>query len=316
MSKRSQILTFAGVVVVVGMIAMLTLPNYRARKPAFYAPTADLRYLSEPSPAPPGKYRVKSEAGAMVGGGSAGADQQFDRKMVRTAALEIVVDDVPKLAAQLESLASKFGGYVEKTEVSQSKGIPQRAQVVLRVPAARLDEVRAEIKRSAQLVETDKTDAVDVTRQFVDNEARLRNYQAEERQYLEIMRRAVKVEDTVKVAERLSDVRGRIEQLQAELKYLSQQVEMASIVVALRMESVAQSSQWQPWYQTKLAFADMVEGLITFADSIIYILLMLPVVLLWIVTIVAATLAVFKLFLWAKRRFPHLSKPLGGRSQS
>ena len=252
--------------------------------------------------------KARGQAGALIGGFQGTHDQQPDRQVIRTASLDIVVDDVPKLAAQLETVAGKYGGYVEKTEVSQSKGIPQTAQVWLRVPAGRLDQARMEIKGLARLVESDKTEARDVTKEFVDNQARLRNYEAEERQYLEIMRRAVKVEDTVKVAERLSDVRGRIEQLQAELKYLSQQVDMASIAVALRMESVGQSSQWRPWYQTKLAFADMKEGLINFADSVIYILLMLPVILLWIAAIVLVIIMLIKAFFWGKRRFPNLVK--------
>jgi hypothetical protein len=254
--------------------------------------------------------------GGVAGDGTGGKEQVGeipDRKVIRSAVLELLVDDVPKVAEHIEALARRYGGYADSTEVSHTKGLPQRGQVTVRVPAARFDEVRAEMKRLAAFVESDKTEARDVTKQFVDSEARLRNYQAEERQYLEIMRRATKVADTLNAAEHLSDVRGRIEQLQGELKYLTQQVEMASIAVNLRVESVGQSSQWRPWYQTKLAFADMMEGLQNFADSVIYLIVMLPVIILWGALAAVLGLLLVKAFFWTKGRVPLLSKSLQGK---
>ena len=233
-----------------------------------------------------------------------------ERKIIRTTTLGLLVEDTRKTAPEVEKLAVRFGGYVEKMEISQAKDLAQHAELLLRVPATRLDDVRSEIKRLARLVESDKTEARDVTKEFVDSEARLRNYRAEERQYLEIMRHATKVADTLNTAEHLSEVRGRIEQLQGELKYLSQQVEMASISVNLRVESTRQSAQWQPWYNTKLAFADMVDGLVNFADWVIYVILMLPVILLWVVTIALLVLTGIRLVVWGKRRFPIIPKPL------
>jgi hypothetical protein len=280
------------------------------RKPSI-VPAGDHYEAKPAAPAPGrgevGRFRV---AGGMVGGGGSGVQEAADRKVIRNAFLALLVDDVSKTTEQIEALARNYRGYVEKTEVAQAKGIPQRGHITVRIPAARLDDARSEIKRLARLVESDKTEARDVTKEFVDNEARLRNYQAEERQYLEIMRRATKVADTLNTAEHLSDVRGRIEQLQAELKYLSQQVEMASVAVDLRVESIRQSSQWQPWYQTKLAFADMVEGLIDFADSVVYFLLMLPVIALWAVALIVLIVAVIKTLAWLRRKFwPGLAMP-------
>lgn len=56
-------------------------------------------------------------------------------------------------------------------------------------------------------VNSEKTDAQDVTKQYVDLEARIRNLRAQEAQYLEIMRSAKKVQDMLDVSEKLSEVR-------------------------------------------------------------------------------------------------------------
>jgi hypothetical protein len=298
---------------VLAMVAFVTLPDlFVSRK---------VQHMMAPSDSAPSE-RVRGGGGgggilalrsAVTNNYSVSAAELPERKIVRTAFLSLLVQDTAKSAAEVEKLASKHGGYIEKMEISQAQGVAQRAEITLRVPSKQLDAARSELKQMAVLVESDKTEARDVTMEFVDSEARLRNYQAEERQYLDIMRRATKVEDALSAAEHLSTVRGHIERLQASLKYLSQQVEMASISVDLRVESVAQSSRWRPWYQTKLAFADMKEGLINFADSVMYFLLMLPVIILWIVAILLLVLVSIRVLAWLKRRvWPNVAGSFGG----
>ena len=317
MQRESRVWAIVFGLVLLGLGLAIVVPNLlRARISANQASARVAQGTYEYSSAQSAKYKMQPPGTGTVGGlvrgdGNEAAQEAPDRKVIRVAYLQLLVEDVSKGADQIQGLAQKYGGYVESTEISQSKGSTGSGRITIRVLARRLDEARSELKRLARLAEVDKTEARDVTKEFVDNEARLRNYQAEERQYLEIMRRATKVEDTLQTAEHLSDVRGRIEQLQAELKYLSQQVEMASVAVALRVESVAQASEWRPWYQTKLAFADMVEGLANFADFVVYFLLMLPVIILWTLAVVFAFGVGFKLFLWLKRKFwPELTRAL------
>jgi TfoX/Sxy family transcriptional regulator of competence genes len=69
-------------------------------------------------------------------------------------------------------------------------------------------------------VSTPKT----VTKQYVDQEARLRNLRAQEQQYLGILRKAATVKDTLEVSDKLNEVRGAIEERQAEFEALTKQV--------------------------------------------------------------------------------------------
>ena len=56
------------------------------------------------------------------------------------------------------------------------------ATLTIRVPAARFDEARTEIRKLGTKIETDKIDAQDVTQQYVDQDATIRNLKAEEAQ--------------------------------------------------------------------------------------------------------------------------------------
>ena len=93
--------------------------------------------------------------------------------------------------------------------------------------------MRAEIRQLGLRVENERLDAQDVTKQYVDQEARLRNLRAGEAQYLSILKHASTVSDTLEVA-KLNEVRGEIEQQQAEFDALSKQVETVAITVSLR----------------------------------------------------------------------------------
>ena len=80
-------------------------------------------------------------------------------------------------------------------------------------------------------------DAQDVTKQYVDQQARLRNLRAQEQQYLGILRKAATVKDTLEVSDKLNEVRGAIEERQAEFEALSKQVETVAINITLRADA-------------------------------------------------------------------------------
>jgi hypothetical protein len=154
-------------------------------------------------------------------------------------------------------------------------------------------------------VDGEKVEAQDVTRQYVDQDASIRNLRAEEAQYLSIMKQANTVKDMLAVSERLSEVRGQIEQQEAEFNALSRQIETVAIAVCLRTESEAQvfGLNWRPLYQLKLALREGLDGVGNYATAMTTILFYLPAVLLWAGTILGAILVGWKAVRWAGRHW-------------
>jgi len=234
---------------------------------------------------------------------SGNPDALTDRKIVRNGSLELLVNDVGQSITKIGSLVSGAGGYIEKSTQSNSGG--HSANLTVRVPAARLDQVMAEVKGLATTLDREGVEARDVTREYIDLDARLRNSQAEEAQYLLILKRATTIKDTLEVTEKLSDVRGRIEQMQGEMKFLTAQIEMSSLEISLRAESEAAVAgiHWRPLRQAKIAVGEMLSGLTDWADSVIAFLINLPLIAVWLVSIVLLILVAVRIlrFLW--RRF-------------
>jgi len=233
---------------------------------------------------------------------SGDADSLAGRKIVRNGSLELLVNDVGQSITKIGSLVSGAGGYVEKSTQSNSSG--HSANLTVRVPAARLDQVMADVKGLATTVDREAVEARDVTREYIDLDARLRNAQAEEAQYLLILKRATTIKDTLDVTEKLSDVRGRIEQMQGEMKFLTAQIEMSSLEISLRAESEAAVGgiHWRPLRQAKIAAGEMISGLADWADSVIAFLINLPLIGVWLVSIVILILVGVRIlrFLWRR----------------
>jgi hypothetical protein len=227
-----------------------------------------------------------------------------DRKIVRSGALVMIVQRPAEMAENIRLLAEAEGGFLVNSDVSGGQNATA-GTLVIRVPATRFEQAWAEIHKLGLRVETEKIEAQDVTRQYVDQDASLRNLRAEETQYLAILKQAGSVKDLLAVSDKLAEVRGQIEQQQAEFNALSRQVDTVAIAISLRTEAEEQvlGLNWRPLYQMKLALRDGLDAVGAYAAVMISILFYLPAVLLWMGTILMSAAAGWKVWRWAARQF-------------
>jgi hypothetical protein len=257
---------------------------------------SEVRTEAAPVASPQARAAMKEQA-------PAAADAAAGRKIIRTSSIEMVVLHPAEVAEKITSLAEGLGGYLVSADGGGQNATA--GMLTIRVPAARFEEARAEIRKLGLRIESEKVDAQDVSRQYVDQDANLRNLRAEEAGYLMILKQASTVKDMLAVTQRLSEVRGQIEQQQAEFNALSRQVETVALKISLRTEAEAQVSglNWRPGYQLKTALRDGLESLATYATAMTTILFYLPAVLLWVGTLVIGTAIGWRLLRWVGRRW-------------
>ncbi len=255
--------------------------------------------------------------GGLVGGlsvralpASAEYAAQPDRKLVTTSALDLVVRDPGVVTEKVRQLAVASGGYLLTSQINGFADTAN-ASLTVRVPVARFENVRAEIRKLGLRVESDRIEAQDVTKSYIDQESRLHNLRAQEQQYLQILKRAVTVKDTLEVSDKLNEVRGQIEQQQAEFDSLSKQVETVAITVTLRAEAEAQvlGLNWKPLYRLKSSLREGLEGLGEYAASMAAFLFLLPTILLWTLTLLAGAAIAWRILRWSARVFFRFPKP-------
>jgi hypothetical protein len=229
-------------------------------------------------------------------------DAAAGRRIIRSASIEMIVQHPAATADQITALAEKLGGYLVSADGAGQNAT--LATVTVRVPVAHFEEARAEIRQLGLRVENEKFEAQDVTQQYVDQEATIRNLQAQEMQYLEILKQANNVPNMMAVADRLSEVRGKIERQQAEFNSLSHQSETVAIAISLRTAHEQQvfGLDWRPLYELKVAASNGLESVATYATAMMTILFYLPAALLWVGTILITAILGWRLVRWVRRR--------------
>ena len=212
-----------------------------------------------------------------------------ERPVIRTGLLEIIASDPLQAAEQLRNLAAQFSGFVVSSNINGSQEGTGSAQISMRIPAEYFDEARAQVRKIARTVEQDNIEAHDVTRESLNQQAALSNARAEEAQYLTILKRAAAVEDVLEVSSKLAEVRSRIDALEGDLQFVHHQVEMSLLTINIRGMAEAQAFglHWRPLYQAKVSLRGALGGMADYADDMVALFLNLPVIAIWMLTIVA-----------------------------
>jgi len=152
--------------------------------------------------------------------------------IVRTAEIALVVNDVAIALDQVADLAESLGGYVVSSkrwkEDERLAGI-----ITIRVPAEDFGDAMESLRRLAVDVTHEDTSAKDVTEEYVDLSAKLKNLEATEEQYLRLMEKAEKVEDILNIQRELSKTRGEIERTKGRMQYLERTSSTSLIRVQL-----------------------------------------------------------------------------------
>jgi Domain of unknown function (DUF4349) len=210
-----------------------------------------------------------------------------EKKLIHNAELGLIVGDVRAAVEQLRRLTESSQGEIDKVEITETSYGSLSATLAVRVPASGLETALAGFKKVAVRTEREQVTVRDVTREFFDNEAHMRNLRAEEQQYLAIMKQAHTVKDTLEVSEKLSDVRDRIERLQAQIQLMTHDIEMSVVTIALMQESNTRvfGIRWRPVDNAKIAARELLVGLGEWLDWVVAVLIKLPLIVLWAATV-------------------------------
>ena len=244
------------------------------------------------------------EPASGVGGGQIAAVD--DAKIIRTGTMSIEVSDVGAALRTARDAIVGLGGYVGASTTSNDGEQPS-AQITYRIPAAKweaaLDLLRGLNGLTTKVV-TEHTEAVEVTSQVIDLEARIANLRASETAFQGIAAKAIKISDVLEVQGQLTQTRGEIETLTAQLKDLNDRAGYASLTVQFNVPilavEVAQKG-WDPASVIDEASASMVSVLQGLATAGIWFAIVWLPILLIVGLVVVITVAIARRLGYGRR---------------
>jgi hypothetical protein len=152
-----------------------------------------------------------------------------ERKLVRSAALQLEVEEYPTARGAVDAALARAGGHVARARVEHADGMVALASLELRVPAAALDEfVREAAGFGTVLHEEMRTD--EISEEYYDAQARLGNAQKLEQRLLEFAgAKTSDVKGLLEVERELGRVREEIETLAGRIAGYDGQVALSAL---------------------------------------------------------------------------------------
>jgi hypothetical protein len=235
-----------------------------------------------PNPAAPVRAVPPAAANAASAGDAASKaalDRPWDRMILRSASLTLQVADVEKALADARAIAERSGGFVSASNTRLERtGDQERtiATISIQVRSELYDSAVSELRRLAVKVESENGTSQDVTEEYVDLDANLRNLQRTEAQMLTLMDKAQRMDDILALQRELTNVRGQIERIQGRKRFLERRSDMSQITLTLQPAPSALESEttlpvrgWNPAATARTGWLASLRVLRTLADGLI-----------------------------------------------
>jgi len=180
---------------------------------------------------------------ASVAQNSVPVPDQAARKVISTARLEIRVKSANAAADKLTRFVTSYGGFVQSMNVTELENGAHSAEVVLRIPSDKFQQLLTAAGGLGKILQKEVS-GEDVTEDYMDLKARLRNWLNQEQQLNLIMARAKTVGEVLAVQAELGRVRESIEQIQGKIQYYDYNVKLATVSLSLYEGSQPSSPSW------------------------------------------------------------------------
>jgi hypothetical protein len=218
------------------------------------------------------------------------------RLAVRRGRFDETVDEARSIAAGL-------GGFVVSSSASQGSGERLvRGTLVLRIPAKSYADAMKSLAGLGR-VEGRQENGQDVSQEYVDLRARIRQLQAVESQLLQLLDRTDTVGEALAVQQQLSQVQLDLEQARGRLQYLGDQVAFSTISLELHERVLPVPKSGGGRFGIVDAWSKAAAGFLAVLGwTFVVLATAAPLVLLLAVALFLARVAFHKRLRWPSRR--------------
>jgi hypothetical protein len=156
-----------------------------------------------------------------------------DRKLVRTATIDLTAGDVVETVDRARDIAVREGGYAGREQVRDTS-----ATVTLHIPSDRFDPALGDLSGLGEVVSREQ-DAEDVTEQVVDLNSRIATQRASVARVRALLAKAGTVDEIVRIEQEVTTREADLESLEQRSQALAGQVAMSTVTVRIEQTTTA-----------------------------------------------------------------------------
>lgn len=161
-------------------------------------------------------------------------DIAAERKIIFSGSLDVEVKDFGTAHRELAALMQQHRAYFAKTEIRGGSGQKRVGTFTIKVPVQGFQPLAEAIAGLGNPLRN-TTDSQDVTEEYVDVEARVKNLKAEEEVMNKLLKEAgTRLDDVFRIREHIRTNREQIERAEARLLALGKLTSLSTITLTLR----------------------------------------------------------------------------------
>lgn len=151
-----------------------------------------------------------------------------ERKIIREGEIIFETSDVNETKSLITKTSEELNGYITKESANEYTDRIEQT-LIIRIPADKFDLLLSRISEYAKKIDSKNINALDVTEDYIDVEARLKTKKELENRYLELLNKASKVEEILSIEKEIGQLRADIESVEGRLRYLKDRVAFSSL---------------------------------------------------------------------------------------
>jgi hypothetical protein len=194
------------------------------------------------------------------------------RKIIYDARIEMVVDSLSGTEQAISALVNEHDGFLAESNQSSTTASQRRGTWRVRVPVEQFDAFVTAVARLGEVREN-HVGSQDVTEEYIDLEARIRNKREEEKRLIKHLADSTgKLEEILAVEKELSRVRGEVEQMEGRLRVMANRSELSTVTIeALEWKDYKSPAAATFPTQIGRTFFRSVDGLMQFGQALVLI---------------------------------------------
>jgi len=159
--------------------------------------------------------------------------ERLARKIIYTTNISLNVESFDGVAAKVVQMTDQCRGFIAGANLSGASGNQRSGSWTIRLP---VEQYRAFLDSAGSLgeIRSKQEQTREVTSEFYDVEARIRNKQTEEKRLITLLEeRPGKLDDVLTFEKEISRVRGEIEQMQGRLRVLADLTAFSTVTLQI-----------------------------------------------------------------------------------
>lgn len=175
--------------------------------------------------------------GNLATGKAADTSAIANRKIIYNTSVGLVVKNYHDFEQQIAGLVSQHGGFIASSRTDRRYNDRQSGTWVVRIPTTQYSDFLAGVT-GLGFAESREENAQDVTEEYVDIEARIKNKRTLEGRVVKMLEeRPGKLADVLEIERELSRIREELERMEGRLRYLKDRTSLATVTINSREES-------------------------------------------------------------------------------